>query len=75
MRTLRDIQKILCPLEDALMSSFILSITGHRCNPTERQVIELPTRAGELGIINPGTQASVNYEASKRIVHLWHAKL
>ena len=38
------------------------------CNPTERQVPELPTRAGGLGIINPCTTASVpSYEASKRI--------
>ena len=28
---------------------------------------ELPTRARRLGIINPCTKASVNYEASKRI--------
>ena len=67
MRTLPDSQKLLRPLEDALMSSFVPYITGHRCNPTERQVIELPTRAGELGIINPCTEASVSYEASKRI--------
>ena len=49
------------------MSSFIPSIPGHRCNPTERQVLELPTRAGGLEIINPCTKASVSYEASKRI--------
>ena len=49
------------------MSSFIPSITGHKYNPTERQVPELPTRAGGLGIINPCTKASVSYEASKRI--------
>ena len=67
MRTLPDIQELLRPLEDACMSSFIPSITGHRCNPTEHQVLELPTRAGRLGIINTCTKASVSYEASKRI--------
>ena len=49
------------------MFSFVPSITGHRCNPTECQVLELPTRAGGLGIINPCTKASVSYQASKRI--------
>ena len=67
MRTLPDIQDLLRPLEDALVSSFIPSLTGHRCNPTERQLLELPTRAGGLGIINPCTKAPVSYEASKRI--------
>ena len=67
MRTLPDIQELLCPLEDTLMSIFVPSITRHMCNPTERQVLELPRRAGGLGIINPCTKASVSYEASKRI--------
>ena len=49
------------------MSSFIPSLTGHRCNPTERQLIELATRAGGPGMINPCTKAPVSYEASKRI--------
>ena len=65
MRTLPDIQDLLRPLEDALVSSFIPSLTGHRCNPTERQLLELPTRAPvsyELPTIAP-----VSYEASKRI--------
>ena len=67
MRTLPDIQELLRSLKDALMSSFIPSITGHRCNPTERPVLELPTTAEEPMIINPCTKASVSYEASKRI--------
>ena len=67
MRTLPDIQDLLRPLEDALVSSFIPSLTGHRCNPTESQLLELPTRAGGLGIINPCTKAPVCYEASRRI--------
>ena len=64
MRTLPDIQELLHPLEDALISSFI---PRHRCNPTECQVLEVPTKTGGLGIINPCTKASVSYEASKRI--------
>ena len=67
MRTLPDIQDLLRPLEDALVSSFIPSLTEHRCNPTERQLLELPIRAEGLRIINPCTKAPVNYEASKRI--------
>ena len=67
MRTLPGIQNLLRPLEDALVSSFIPSLTGHTCNPTECQLLELPTRAGGLGIINPCTEAPVSYEASKRI--------
>ena len=67
MRTLSDIQDLLRPLEDALVSSFIPSLIGHRCNPTKRQLLELPTRAGGLGIINPCTKAPVSYQASKRI--------
>ena len=67
MRTLPDIQDLLRPLEDALVSSFIPFLTGHRCNPTEPQLLELPTRAGGLGIINPCTKAPVGYEASRGI--------
>ena len=67
MRTLPDIQDLLRPLEDALVSSFIPSLTGRRCNPTELQLLELPTRAGGLGIINPCTKVPVSYEASKGI--------
>ena len=67
MHTLPDIQDLLRPLEDALVSSFIPSLTEHRCNPTKHQFLELPTRAGGLGIINPCTKASVSYEASRRI--------
>ena len=48
MRTLPDIQDLLRPLEGALLSSFIPSITGHRCNPTKRKVLDVPTRAGGL---------------------------
>ena len=60
MHTLPDIQNLLRPLENALVSSFLPSLTGHRCNPTERQLLELPTRPGGLGIINPCTKASVS---------------
>ena len=67
MRKLPDIQDLLRPLEDVLVSSFIPSLTGRRCNPTERQLLELSTRAGGLGIINPCTKASISYEVSKRI--------
>ena len=67
MRTLPDIKDLLRPLEDALVSSFILSLTGNRCNLTERQLLELPTRTGGLGIIHPCTKAPVSYEALKRI--------
>ena len=56
MRTLPDIQDLLRPLKDALVFSFIPSLKGHKCNPTERQLLELPTRAGGLGIINPCTK-------------------
>ena len=67
MCTLPDIQDLLHPLKDALVSSFIPSLTRHRCNPTEHQLLELPTRAGGLGIINPCTKAPVSYEALRRI--------
>ena len=60
MRTSPDIQELLRPLEHALMPSFIPSITGHKCNTTERQVPELPTRDGGLEIINSCTKASVS---------------
>ena len=67
MCTLPDIQDLLHPLEDALVSSFIPSLTRHRCNPAKHQLLELPKRAGGLEIINPCTKAPVSYEALKRI--------
>ena len=60
MRTLPDIQELLRRLEDALVSSFIPSINGHRCNPTERQMLELPTRAAWRTRNNRSVYKSIN---------------
>ena len=54
LRTLADIEDLLEPLERAIADVLILSITDHHCTTqNERDLLALPVRLGELGIINP----------------------
>ena len=51
--TLCDIEELLEPLERAIGDALIRSITGHKCTTSERELLALPVRKGELGLENP----------------------
>ena len=62
LRTLPDIEDLLEPLERAIADFLIPSITDHHCTtPSERDLLALPVRLGELGIINPSQDADLQY--------------
>ena len=67
MRTMKDIDTLFQPLEDAINQTFIPALTGRcQCSYEERTLLTLPLRSGGLNIINPVTSASGEYHASQR---------
>ena len=48
-----DIEELLEPLERAISDGLIPSITGHTCTTSERELLALPVRKGELELENP----------------------
>ena len=67
LRTLPDITPFLEPLERAIADLLVPAITEHVTTQEERDLLELPVRLGELGLINPARTASQEYEASIKI--------
>ena len=68
MRTMKDIDTLFQPLEDAISQTFIPALTGRcQCSYEERTLLSLPLRSGGLNIINPVTSASGEYHASQKI--------
>ena len=68
MQTNENIGALLQPLEDAISKKLIPALTGRRqCSAEERKLLSLPTRHGELNIINPVLEASSQFIASKKI--------
>ena len=53
-----DIEELLEPLERAIGDGLIPSITGHTCTTSERELLALPVRKGELELENPVRWAS-----------------
>ena len=67
LRTLPDMEDLLEPLECAIADVLIPSITDHHCTtPNERDLLAMPVRLGELGIINPSQDADLQYQASMK---------
>ena len=53
MGTVPEISHHLVSLEKTRCNRFILAITGeHICNDTERKLLSLPTRFGELATLH-----------------------
>ena len=68
MQTVPDIEELLHLLEDAICHQFLPAITGKQTlNDVERDLLSLPVRSGGLGIIKPTTNATQQFEASKRV--------
>jgi len=68
LRTLPDIEDIPEPfLELAIADVLIPSITDHHCTTqSERDLLALPARLGELGILNPSQDADLQFRASMK---------
>ena len=67
-RVCPDIKHPLQSLEESIRSRFIPAITGRDPpNNLIRDLLALPTRLGGMGLVNPTTLASVEYNASLRV--------
>ena len=67
-RTIPHIQDLLRPLETAILQHFIPALTGREaCFAAERDLLALPVRLGVLGLVNPTSESTQAFEASKRI--------
>ena len=66
LRTVPDIADYLLPIEKTLRSSFILAITGgYIMFSTERALLELPVKFGDLGLQNLYQVANIELLNSK----------
>ena len=67
-RTIPGIQDLLHPLETAIHQHFIPALTGREaCSSAERDLLALPVRLGGMGLVNPLSESTHAFEASKRI--------
>ena len=67
-RTIPDIQDLLSPLETAIHKHFIPALTGREaCSAVERDLLALPVRLGGMGLVNPMSESTYAFEASKCI--------
>ena len=48
-----DTEELLEPLERVISDALIPSITGYTCTTSERELLALTVRKGELGLENP----------------------
>ena len=68
MRTVPDVSELFQPLEDAIRHKLLPALTGRTgLTDQERNLLELPTRLGGLGILNPVKNAATQYDSSIRI--------
>ena len=51
MRTLPDIENLLQPLERAISDVLIPALIERNCSEAERDLVTLPVRMGDLGLI------------------------
>ena len=66
-RTIPHIQDLLCPLETAIHQHFIPALTGREvCSAAERDLLAHPVRLGGMGLLNPTSESTPAFEASKR---------
>ena len=65
MRTVPDVSELFQPLEDAIRHKLLPALTGRTgLTDQERNLLELPTRLGGLGILNPVKNAATQYDSS-----------
>ena len=66
MRTTPCIADLLKPLEEVISKEFLPCIVDHNLDDTLREVIALPTRFGGLGVFNPCSIASNEFDNSRK---------
>ena len=68
VRTISDIDDLLQPLENAIHQHLIPALTERPpCSSVERDLLVLPVRLGGLGLRDPSTASSENFQSSERI--------
>ena len=55
------------PLEDAISHMLIPTITEHKCNQLDRNILALPLRLGGLALGNPSLEARFEYVSSVKV--------
>ena len=67
-KTTPNIEDFLQPLEDCIRFNFIPSLCGRAPpNDVERKLLALPARLGRLGLVNPTSLSSLEYQASVKV--------
>ena len=67
-RTIPDISDLLKPLENAIRTCFLTSLTGQNALSDDmRTLLSLPVRLGGLGIINPSLTSDYHFSSSVMI--------
>ena len=64
LRTLPDIADLLKPLEHAISDVLIPALLENQVAETERNLLALPVRMVDLGLVNSVNQSRQEYEAS-----------
>ena len=67
MRTIPDIDRILCRLDDAIDQFIYVLLNNYRFTHNERLLFSLPPRMGGLGIIIPSQLSEIYYNNSKAV--------
>ena len=68
-RTIPYIQDLLRPMETAIYQHFIPALTGQEvCSASERNLLALPVRLDGMGLLNPTSESTQGFEASKRLL-------
>ena len=67
LRTIPEIEDLLQPLEEVILSVLIPTLLNLTISNQDRRILQLPVRLGGLGIVNPSTEAKSNYQYSKHI--------
>ena len=67
-RTIPDISDLLKPLENAIRTCFLTSLTGQNALSDDmRTLLSLPVRLGGLGIIDPSLNSDYHFSSSVMI--------
>ena len=67
MRTIPGLEEFLQPLEDSIRNSFLPALFSRNISDQLRELLALPARLGGMGIINPATNASEEYNNSLQL--------
>ena len=66
MRTMKDIEHLLQPLENTIKNSFLQTIVKHTYSQLDRLIYTMPAKFGGLGIFDPTQACRTEYHCSLR---------